>query len=230
MSEDADLRVVVVDDHEIFREGLAALLDRAAGTVVVGTAGSGEDAVGLVTRVRPDVVLMDIRMPGTSGIDATQRITAAHADVAVVMLTMVEDDDALFAAMRAGAGGYVLKGADSEEVLRAVHAAGRGDLLLGSQVARRLGGMFRAAPGSVPTVTPFPGLTGREREVLDLVASGLSNAVIARRLDVSVKTVANHVSNVLVKLQVPDRPQAIVAARRAGLGGDDGQAAADRPG
>jgi DNA-binding NarL/FixJ family response regulator len=213
------IRIVVVDDHRIFREGLLALLGANPDTEVVGDAGCGEEALGVVAAVDPDVVLMDIAMPGMSGIEATRHLRQAQPHVAILMLTMLEDDDSLFAALCAGARGYLLKGADTEEVVRTVRAAAAGDALFGPEMAERLTGFFRHAEGRGVTMAPFPQLTDREREVLALIADGLDNAAIARRVHISTKTVANNVSNILTKLHVRDRAQAIVAAREAGLGG-----------
>jgi DNA-binding NarL/FixJ family response regulator len=169
----------------------------------------------MAVRLRPDVILMDIRMPGLNGIEATRRITADSPHIAVVVLSMFDDDDSVFSALRAGARGYLLKGADREGIRRAVHAAADGEIIFGAGLAARMIGFFTAAPAP-PLV--FPQLTEREREVLDLVAQGQANAAIAARLRLSQKTVRNHVSNVLTKLQVADRAQAIVQARDAGLG------------
>jgi len=212
------VRIVVVDDHRIFREGLLALLAAAPETDVVGDAGTGEEALAVVADTEPDVVLMDIAMPGMSGIEATRLLRRDHPRVHVVMLTMLEDDDSLFAAMCAGARGYLLKGSDSDEVLKTVRAVAAGDALFGAEMAERLTGFFRQAEGQGLTVAPFPQLTDRERAVLAEVADGHDNATIARRLHISTKTVSNNVSNILTKLHLADRSQAIVAARDAGLG------------
>jgi len=212
------LRVVVVDDHTLFREGLIALLAANPDTEVVGEAGTGAEALVQVRELGPDVVLMDIMMPDMSGIEATQRVRVDHPDVEVVMLTMLEDDDSLFAAMCAGAHGYILKGADTAEVLRTVSAVGDGEALFGSAIARRLTSFFQQADGKGMRVSPFPELTDREREVLDLIAEGLDNKEIASHLFISAKTVSNHISNIFAKLHVADRALAIVTAREAGLG------------
>jgi DNA-binding NarL/FixJ family response regulator len=218
LAADAPTRVVVVDDHAIFREGLMALLDRTTDTTVVGDASNGEEAVAVVAEAGPDVVLMDVMMPDGNGIEATRRITTANPGVAVVMLTMLEDDDSLFAAMCAGARGYLLKGADKAEVLTTVRAAAAGEARFGPAVARRLTGFFQRASDQGLAVTPFAELTDREREVLDHVAWGLDNRSIARRLHISPKTVSNNISTIFAKLHVADRSQAIVKAREAGLG------------
>jgi DNA-binding NarL/FixJ family response regulator len=212
------LRILVVDDHTLFREGLIALLGAAPDTEVVGATATGGEALDRIDELSPDVVLMDIMMPDMNGIEATRRLRADHPSVEVVMLTMLEDDDSLFAAMCAGAHGYILKGADTAEVLRTVRAVGNGEALFGPVIAQRLTRFFQHAKGRGVTVSPFPHLTDREREVLDLIAEGLGNQKIASRLYISGKTVSNHISNIFAKLHVADRAQAIVTAREAGLG------------
>jgi DNA-binding NarL/FixJ family response regulator len=219
----APIRVVVVDDHRIFRAGLRALLDAEPTTEAVGEAGDGDEAIAVVRSAQPDVVLMDITMPGTNGIEATRRLHREHPQVRVVMLTMLEDDDSLFAALCAGARGYLLKGADTAEVVRTVRAAAAGDALFGAEMAERLTGFFRHAEGRGVSMAPFPQLTDREREILALIADGHDNAAIARRMYIAPKTVSNNVSNILAKLQLRDRAQAIVAAREAGLGSAGGE-------
>ncbi len=214
----APIRVVVVDDHTVFRQGIAVLLDAAADTTVVAQASTGGEAVSAVEQVVPDVVLMDVQMPGMNGIEATRRVLADHPDVHVVMLTMLEDDDSLFAAMCAGARSYLLKGADKDEVLAAIRSAATGEARFGPVIARRLTQFFQRASSQHLAVTPFSELTDREREVLDLIASGLDNATIASRLFITSKTVSNHISNIFNRLHVSDRAQAIVRAREAGLG------------
>jgi DNA-binding NarL/FixJ family response regulator len=212
------LRILVVDDHTLFREGLIALLGAAPDTEVVGATATGGEALDRIDELSPDVVLMDIMMPDMNGIEATRRLRADHPGVEVVMLTMLEDDGSLFAAMCAGAHGYILKGADTAEVLRTVRAVGNGEALFGPVIAQRLTRFFQHAKGRGVTVSPFPHLTDREREVLDLIAEGLDNQTIASRLYISGKTVSNHISNIFAKLHVADRAQAIVTAREAGLG------------
>jgi DNA-binding NarL/FixJ family response regulator len=212
------IRVLVVDDHPLFREGLAALLNAAAETEVVGEACNGAEAIRQVEGVQPDIVLMDIHMPDMNGIEATRRILADQRDTGIIMLTMLEDDDSLFAAMRAGARGYILKGADKAEVLRTVTAVAGGQALFGPAIARRLTQFFRRGGQIEAAVVPFPDLTDREREVLALIARGANNNDIADQLHISAKTVSNHISNIFNKLQVADRAQAIVKAREAGLG------------
>jgi DNA-binding NarL/FixJ family response regulator len=218
----APLRVLIADDHPVFRGGLVAVLERVPSIEVVGEARSGTEAVEAAVSLQPDVIVMDIQMPGLNGIEATRQIVAAAPDTGVLILTMFEDDDSVFSAMRAGARGYVLKGADQAEIVRAIEALGDGDAIFGPGVATRVMRFFAGAASVTPK--PFPDLTDREREVLDLVARGLANAEITRRLVVSPKTVRNHVSNILTKLQVADRSQAIVRAREAGLGGAPGEA------
>ena len=212
------IRILVVDDHTLFREGLIALLDVAPETEVVGEAGTGREALAKIEELSPDVVLMDIMMPDMNGIEATRRILGNHAGVHIIMLTMLEDDDSLFAAMCAGARGYILKGADKAEVLRTVQAVAGGEALFGPAIARRLTAFFQSASNQGTVLTPFPDLTEREREVLNLIALGLSNVQIASQLHISSKTVGNHISNIFNKLQVSDRAQAIVKVREAGLG------------
>src|SRR5687768_5801164 len=214
--QDEPLRVVVADDHPVYREGLATLLASVAGLTVVGTAADGVEAVRLAREEQPDVVVMDVQMPGLDGIEATRQVTGESPSVGVVVLTMSEDDSTVFAAVRAGARGYLLKGADQEEVLRAITTVASGSAVFGPALARRITEFFAAGPSGPETA--FPQLTAREREVLGLVAAGRSNAQIAAALHLSPKTVRNNVSNVLTKLQVTDRAQAIVRAREAGLG------------
>jgi DNA-binding NarL/FixJ family response regulator len=205
--------VVLVDDHPVFRDGLAGLLRTAGDVDVVAVGGTGDEAVELTTRLRPDVLVIDLHMPGTGGVEAIRRLAAAGQASAVLVLTMDDGDALVVEAVRAGARGYLLKDSVPETVLNAVRAVARGEAVFGSAVAGRLSGWFAAAP------EPFPELTARERDVLDLVARGLGNAVIAQRLGISLKTVRNVVSTVLVKLRVADRAAAIVRAREAGIGG-----------
>lgn len=213
-------RIIVVDDHPVFRMGMVALLATVDHFEVVGEAETAEDAVTVAMDTRPDVVLMDLQLGEGSGVEATRQIVERTPDVGVLVVTMMDDDDSVFAAMRAGARGYLLKGAGPADIQRAVEAVGRGEVLLGPQIASRALGYLTGARRD--GASPFPELTDREREILDLVAAGLDNAAVARRLTVSPKTVRNHLSNVFTKLQVADRSQAIVRAREAGLGRANG--------
>jgi DNA-binding NarL/FixJ family response regulator len=216
----APLKVLVADDHAAFRAGLIALLATAGDLQVVGEAATGLEAVAAVMAAQPDVVLMDVNMPGIDGVEATRRIVDGSPHVAVLVLTMHDDDETVFAAVRAGARGYVLKGAQRAEILRAVRAVASGEAIFGPGVARRLMAFFaQPAPRADPEA--FPELTDREREILGLIARGRSNAAITAELVLSPKTVRNHVSNVFSKLQVRDRAEAIVRAREAGMGGEE---------
>jgi DNA-binding NarL/FixJ family response regulator len=212
------LRILVADDHAAFRSGLEALLSTIAGFEVVGEAATGEEAVAGAAATQPDVVVMDLNMPGIDGIEATRRITATSPHIAVLVLSMSDDDDQVFGALKAGARGYLLKGADRAELVRAIRSVSSGEAIFGPAIARRLVAFFAARPAF--EVTVFPELTDREREILDMVARGLNNSEITQRLVLSPKTVRNHVSNIFSKLQVADRAQAIVRAREAGLGGE----------
>jgi DNA-binding NarL/FixJ family response regulator len=215
------VRVLIADDHPLFREGMRGRLDRVGDIKVVGEAASGEEAVRMAGELEPEVILMDIKMPGLNGIEATREIRKAGPEVGVLVLTMFEDDDSVFAAMRAGAKGYLLKDSGGEEVVYAIRAVASGEAVFGSGVAERIIGFF-SAPGPAAHRRAFPELTEREEEVLSLVARGKSNQEIARQLYVSVKTVRNHVSNILLKLHVADRAQAVIRARDAGMGRDGG--------
>lgn len=212
------VRVLLADDHPIFRDGLRALLATTDAVALVGEAATGDEAVELCQRLAPDVVLMDINMPGRNGIEATRAIHEHHPGIGILMLTMLEDDDSIFAAMRVGARGYLLKEADGDELLRAIEAVAHGQAIFGPAIARRVMSFFAAAASGIKAAQPFPELTTREREVLELIAQGRNNSDIARRLGLSDKTVRNHVSNILAKLQVIDRAHAIVRAREHGLG------------
>ena len=214
---DAVIRVVLADDHPVVRGGLRALLESLPTYEVVAEAVDGEAAVREVQLTRPDVVLMDVQMPGVDGLEATRRIRAATPDVAVLVLTMFDDDDTVFAAMKAGAQGYLLKGAEQGEIDRAIRAVVAGEAIFGPGVAARVLRHF-SEPTTVRDDVPFPQLTDREREVLDLVAAGHRNAAIAEELFLSPKTVANHISAIFAKLAVADRSAAIVRARDEGMG------------
>jgi len=212
------LRVLVVDDHPVFLAGLKMLLDADPRTEVIGEASTGADAIEAAARLQPDAIVMDLDLPDIKGIEATRIITRTSPHIGVLVLTMYDDDDSVFAAMRAGARGYLLKGAGHGDTLNAIAAVATGTAVFGPSVARRLIDYFAAHRAT--TVAPFPELTEREREILGLIASGQNNTAIADRLFLSAKTVRNHVSNIFSKLQVADRAQAIVRARRAGLGLD----------
>jgi DNA-binding NarL/FixJ family response regulator len=210
------IKVLIADDHPVFRSGLRALLETDPALTVVGEAATGVEAVASATRELPDVVLMDLHMPELDGVVATGQIVAARPEAAVLVLTMFDDDDSVFAAMRAGARGYLLKGTNQADILRAVHAVAAGGAMFGPAVARRMLDYF--AHGAAHRVPAFPELSDREREVLDLLAQGESNRRISTTLSITEKTVRNYVSNIFAKLAVADRAQAIVRAREAGLG------------
>ena len=212
------IRVLIADDHPVFRDGLRGLIERAPDLELVGEAKTGAEAVALAAERHPDIVLMDLRMPEMNGIEATRRILAADPTVGVLVLTMSEDDDSLVAAMRAGARGYIPKDADAEELLRAIRAAYVGETIFGPSLMPRMPSFFGAGGGG-RSAAAFPDLTERELEILELIAAGCSNAQIGQRLGIAPKTVRNHVANVLNKLEVADRSQAIVRAREKGMGG-----------
>lgn len=211
------IRVMIADDHPVFRHGLRSLLSALPDIAVVGEAADGEDAVRLAAELDPDVVVMDLKMPGLDGVEATRRIVRRAPGAGVLVVTMFEDDDSVFAAMRAGARGYLVKGADSPDVVRAITAVARGEAIFGPSIATRVLG-YLTRPLSSQDERIFPELTAREREVLSLIAGGQGNNAIAARLALSPKTVRNNVSSIFAKLQVADRAEAIVRARRAGLG------------
>jgi DNA-binding NarL/FixJ family response regulator len=213
---DNPIRILIADDHTLFREGLVALFDSIDEVEVLGTYADGEQVIQAAEELQPDVILMDIQMPGVNGIEATRQIVQKSPHIGVIVVTMFEDDDSVFAAMRAGARGYVLKGADQQDILRAIQAVSRGEALFGPSIATRLMNFFN--PPATALREAYPELTEREREILDLIALGLSNGEIAERLTLSLKTVRNHVSNIYNKMQVTDRVQAALRAREAGFG------------
>ena len=215
------IKVLIADDHVFYREGVHALLSSVSEVEVIGEANNGEEAVAQAGSLQPDVILMDLKMPGMNGIDATRNIHKAYPQVGVLVITMFDDDDSVFAAMRAGARGYLLKDADKEEVVRAIVAVERGEAIFSPAIAQRMIQYFSASPASPSKKNQpdeFAGLTERELEILDLIAQGHNNLVISNKLSLSIKTVQNYVSSILTKLQVADRSQAIVRAREAGMG------------
>jgi DNA-binding NarL/FixJ family response regulator len=215
------IRILIADDHPHFREGLSALLLSAPDLEVVGEAADAEETISLAAELQPDVILMDLDMPGVGGIEATRQILNASPHVSILVISMHEDDDLVFAALQAGARGYLLKGAPKAEILRAIRAVVSGEAIFGPTIAKRLMSYFASPRPSAAPPEAFPELTEREREILALVARHQTNPEIARRLHLSQKTVRNHVSNIFTKLQVSDRAQAIIRAREAGLGQDN---------
>ena len=209
------IRVLLADDHPLVRQGLRAVFATTSDIDVAGEAGDGPEAVRSTVRLSPDVVVMDLQMPGLHGTEATRQILDRKPGTTVLVLTMFEDDDAVFAAMQAGATGYLVKGADGADIIAAVRAAAAGQPVFGAALAGRLRRWFAAPP---PRDTPFPQLTERELQILDHLAAGMSNTEIGRQLHLSAKTIANNVSTILTKLRVSQRTQAIVQAREAGLG------------
>ncbi len=211
------LRILIAEDSAPFRQGLRGLLQSVDSLEVVGEATSGQEAIQLANQLQPDIVLMDLQMPGLNGIEATRQIVYTSPHISILMLTMFEDDESVFAALRAGARGYLLKGALKAEIVRAIQGVASGEAIFGPTIARRLMQYFSAPRPAAPPQA-FPELTEREREILDLIAQHHTNVEIADRLALSPKTVRNHVSNIFAKLQVIDRAQAIIRAREAGLG------------
>jgi DNA-binding NarL/FixJ family response regulator len=210
------LRILIADDHPVFRYGLRALLKAEPELEVVGEATTGDEVIALAATLQPDLILMDLNMPGVNGIEATRRIMETSPRVAILVITMF-DDDSVFAAMRAGARGYLLKGEAGEETVEAIRVVSKGEAIFSSAIAQRLIQYFAAPRPAVPPQA-FPALTEREREILTLIAQGYTNTAIAERLVLSPKTVRNHVSNIFGKLQVADRAEAIIRAKAAGLG------------
>jgi DNA-binding NarL/FixJ family response regulator len=218
-----NLHILIADDHPLVRSGVRTFLNSVSGIEVVGEASNGEEAVTQALVLHPDIVLMDLQMPGKNssqgwnGIDATKAILRNNPHIGVIVLTVFENDDAVFAAMRVGARGYILKGADQDELLRAIQAVSQGEAMFSPGIARRLTDYFSTL-STMKSPQAFPELTDRERQILDLIAQGLNNPQITERLMLSSKTVRNHISNIFSKLQVADRAQAIIRARDAGLG------------
>lgn len=213
------MRILLVEDHPMFRDGLARMLESVEEFEVVGEAVTGEEAVQLAQQLRPHIILMDLNLPKMSGIEATKQIIHKQPETGILVLTMYDDDSSVFAAMRAGARGYLLKEANRNEIIRAIQAVGDGEAIFSPSIARRMMYYFEAKSKQVQ-VDVFPQLTEREREVLDHIARGENNAEIANVLGLSQKTVRNHVSNILSKLHASDRAHAIIMAREAGLGKD----------
>ena len=212
-----NITILIADDSAPFRDGMRAMLRREADLTLLGEATTGAEAARMAVSLQPDVVLMDLHMPEGNGIDATRKIVSQAPHIRVLVLTMFEDDDSVFAALQAGARGYLLKGADKAEILRAIRAVHSGEAIFGPAIAQRLMGYFASLRPTTPAQPPFPELTDREREILAMIARGRTNQEIADDLVVSLKTVRNHVSNIFAKLQVADRAQAMDVARKAGL-------------
>lgn len=214
------IKVLIADDHVFYREGVRALLGNVPEVEVIGEANNGEEAIAQTSELQPDVILMDLKMPGMNGIDATRKIHETHPKVGVLVITMFDDDDSVFAAMRAGARGYLLKDADKDEVVRAIVAVERGEAIFSPAITQRMMQYFSAPSASSKKnqLDEFAELTERELEILDLIAQGQNNLAISNKLSLSIKTVQNYVSSILTKLQAADRSQAIVRAREAGMG------------
>lgn len=211
-----EVRVLIADDHPLFRKGLRTLLESMPQMPVIGEATSGQEAVTLTRQLKPDVVLLDLQMPGGGGLYAIRELTADQADVRILVVTLFDDDESVFNALKAGARGYVLKDADEDEMIRAIEAVAQGEAIFSPVIAARLMDYFSASRADQAQAT-FPELTDREREILILIARGRSNAEIADELVISLKTVRNHASNIFNKLHVADRLQAALRAREAGL-------------
>jgi DNA-binding NarL/FixJ family response regulator len=215
------IKVLIADDHVFYREGVRAFLGNSPEIIVVGEAGNGAEAIARVAELEPDVILMDLKMPGTNGIESTRRIHETNPRIGVLVLTMFDDDDSVFAAMRAGARGYLLKDADKDEVIRAIVAVERGEAIFSPAIAQRMIQYFSSTPSAQARKNQpgeFAELTERELEILELIARGDNNLLIANKLSLSIKTVQNYVSSILTKLQAADRAQVIVRAREAGFG------------
>ena len=214
------IRVLIVDDHASYVQGLRALMRVQPNMEVVGEAKNGEEAISLATRLQPDIILMDIKMPGSNGIEATRQILSTSPHIGILMFTMFEDDDTVFAALRAGARGYLLKGASKAEILSAIQSVQRGEAIFGAPIAKRVMQHFASLSTESIAANSFPELTERELDVLNLMAQHKPNQEIANELGITSKTIRNHVSNILNKLQVVDRAQAIIRAKQIGLGNE----------
>jgi len=210
------LQVLIVDDHPLFRKGMRALLDSMPDVEVIGEAQTAEEAIECAEQLQPDVILMDLQLPGSSGLDATREIVRLSPHIHILVITLFEDNDSIFAALQAGARGYILKDTDEEEMIRAIRAVGSGEAIFSPAIANHLMDYFSTSRKMIPKEV-FPELTNREREILELIAIGESNHSIAERLSISLKTVRNHVSNIYSKLQVADRAQAVIKAREGGI-------------
>ena len=214
------IRILIVDDHTLFREGVRAILKAVSDFEIVGEAATGQGAIEKVSILKPNIILMDIQMPDMNGVEATQQILETHPETGIIILTMLEDDNSLFSALRAGARGYVLKGADKVEMVRSIRSVASGEALFGPAIATRLTKFFNS-PEERAGQSIFPELTERELEVLELIAKTHNNQEIAEKLNITMKTVSNHISNIFSKLQVADRTQAIFKARDAGIGNSE---------
>jgi len=219
MSHMDTVRILIADDHPLFRKGLRTLLESEPGFAVLGEATTGEEAIAMADTSHPDVLLLDLKMPGKTGFEAARAIRAGSPDIHILIVTLFQDDESIFAALRAGARGYVLKDTSEEEMLRAIRAVASGEAIFSPGVASRMIGFFASSREELPQDI-FSDLTSREREILELIARGVANTSIAEQLFISLKTVRNHVSNIYSKLQVADRAQAVIRARDAGLGTD----------
>ncbi|MCC7449697.1 MAG: response regulator transcription factor [Anaerolineae bacterium] len=211
------LRILIADDHPLFRDGVRLLLSTAPDMVIIGEATNGDETVQCAIELQPDVILMDIKMPGINGIEATRRILQANPQIRILIVTMFEDDASVFTAMRAGARGYILKDAEQEDILRAIRAVGRGEAIFGPEIAARLSDLFNTGNPAVPREL-FPTLTAREREILQLMVQGASNAEMAQLLSLTGKTIANYISNIFSKMQVATREEAVRRVQQASSG------------
>lgn len=214
------INVLIADDHVFYREGVRALLSNSQEVTVIGEANNGDEVIAKAAELKPNVILMDLKMPGVNGIEATRKIAQGQPDIGILVITMFDDDDSVFASMRAGARGYLLKDADKDELVRAIVAVDKGGAIFSPAIAQRMIQYFRTAPARQTSkrADEFSELTEREQEILDLIAEGHNNLAIANKLSLSIKTVQNYVSSILTKLQVADRSQVIVRAREAGFG------------